>query len=133
MEYIDLTQFKEKLSTIQEGDKITLVKLSEFGYPITIKLKFELAYFGDYAQYKNCLYIQGKQPRKRKSTAYRIKPYDKFALYLDHIDIADFTKSSTDEDGTTTTAYGTCFDYERFKTLNEDNNPHYWRMLCSNL
>lgn len=107
MIYKDFTQIN--LETLKLNKEITILKFSDFGYPICIKLKLEDTFLRSYAQYNNCLQIQGKQPRKRKLSAYLIKPYENFIIYNGFVDIIDYTEKSV-EGSVTITKLGLCFD-----------------------
>jgi hypothetical protein len=110
------------LSGLKVGDKITIVKNNDFGYPVAIHLKIEIAFTEDYAQYKDTLVIQGKQPRKRKASAYRFRPHESYVIYKDFIEINDHKKVISENNGVTVTNYGMCFDSDTFKAVN--NNDH---------
>ena len=113
--YKELTIFNP--GTIEENDLITLVKFNEFGYPNTIYLKMQIAYFDKYEQYENCLYLQGVIKGKRKSVTYILNPYDLFVIYKGFINIEDFRTYKT-WNNCEIANYGTCFDYEKFKQIN---------------
>lgn len=100
---------KINLEELKTHKEITILKFSDFGFPICIKLKLEDIFLRNYAQYNNCLQIHGKMPRKRKSTAYLIKPYENFIIYNGFVDIVDYTEKST-EGSVTITKLGLCFD-----------------------
>ena len=102
--------FKEiDLEKLKLNKEITILKFSDFGFPIYIKLKLEDIFLRNYAQYNNCLQIQGKLPRKRKSSAYLIKPYENFIIYNGFVDIVDYAEKSV-EGSVTITKLGMCFD-----------------------
>lgn len=113
--YKELTIFNP--GTIEENDLITLVKFNEFGYPNTIHLKMQIAYFDKYAQYEDCLYLQGIEKGKRKAVTYILKPYDLFVIYKGFVNIKDFRTYET-WNNHEVISYGTCFDYEKFKQIN---------------
>ena len=46
---------KIDLQKINSKKEITILKFSDFGFPICIKLKLELAFLKNFAQYNNCL------------------------------------------------------------------------------
>lgn len=100
---------KIDLEELKTHKEITILKFSDFGFPICIKLKLEDIFLRHYAQYNNCLQIHGKIPRKRKSSAYLIKPYENFIIYNGFVDIVDYTEKST-EGSVTITKLGVCFD-----------------------
>lgn len=100
---------KIDLEKINSKKEITILKFSDFGFPICIKLKLELAFLKNFAQYNNCLQIQGKMPRKRNSSAFLIKPYENFIIYNGFVDMVDYTEKSV-EGSVTITKLGMCFD-----------------------
>ena len=100
---------KIDLQKINSKEEITILKFSDFGFPICIKLKLESAFLKNFAQYNNCLQIQGKMPRKRKLSAYLIKPYENFIIYNGFVDMVDYTEKSI-EGSVTITNLGMCFD-----------------------
>jgi hypothetical protein len=107
MLYKDFT--KINLEDLKTHKEITIIKFSDFGFPICIKLKLEDIFLKNYAQYNNCLYIQGNLHRKRKSSVYLIKPYENFIIYNGFVDMVDYTKK-TIEGSVTITELGMCFD-----------------------
>lgn len=117
--YKDFT--KLDLTMIEYGEKITLVKMSDFGFPLTIHMKFEASRLRDYAQYKNCLSIQGRQPRKRKSRVWTLNPNDDFVIYKGFVEMENTETSYIDEEGTKITQMGTCFDRTKLKKININN------------
>lgn len=98
------------LSNIQPQDKITVIKQSDFGYPIAIQLKVDKVFFYDYAQYRNCIAIQGKPPRKRKLRRYLLKPNEEFIIYKGFVEVKDTTKVISKNDKVTVSTLGMCFD-----------------------
>jgi len=97
------------ISTINQDSKITILKESDFGYPIAIQIKVSGVIFKDYAQYKDCLYIIGTPKGKRKQFGYLLKPNDSFSIFAGFVEV---NKTSTDnvKDGYTITSFGRCFD-----------------------
>ena len=112
---------KLDLTKLKEGDKITIVKMSEFGYPLTIHMKLNRIFLKDWAQYKNCIQIQGKLPRKRKLTAYLMKPHEDFVVYKGFIELKSAETSFIDELGTRITNMGVCFDNDLLFKINDNN------------
>ena len=100
---------KIDLQKINSKKEITILKFSDFGFPICIKLKLELTFLKNFAQYNNCLYIQGKMPRKRKTSVFLIKPYENFIIYNGFVDMVDYTEKSV-EGSVSVTNLGMCFD-----------------------
>lgn len=108
------------LNLIEEDQKVTLVKVSEFGFTQNIKMKFKKMFLKDYAQYRDCIQIQGRLPRKRKDNAFLIRPNQEFVIYDGYIDIDDMVKVIQDKDGVVVKELGMCFDEQRF--INQNNN-----------
>ena len=100
---------KINLEKINSKKEITILKFSDFGFPICIKLKLELTFLKNFAQYNNCLQIHGKMPRKRKTSVFLIKPYENFIIYNGFVDMVDYTEKSI-EGSVTITNLGMCFD-----------------------
>ena len=105
----------KKLNDIKDFDisqingKVTLIKFSDFGYPIAIKLNITNAFVRNYAQYNNCIQVEGKPPRKRKARAYIIKPYEEIAIFEGFVDLQQ-TEKVEFEGNVKITSLGTCFD-----------------------
>ena len=103
------------LEEIEKLDKITLVKISDFGFPIVANLKrsktSQLVFFKKYAQYDKCIQVQGLLPRKRKASAFLIRPTDEFAIYEGTIteDMFKSFKTITKDDNVTIESWGMCF------------------------
>ena len=107
--------FKDlNIKQFKKDDTITVVKMSDFGYPISIPLKLESIEFVNYAQYTDCIAITGKLPRKRKMTKYIIRPYQQFAIYRGIVKLNETTTTETTENFTIT-SFGLCFDENTFK------------------
>ena len=100
---------KIDLQKINSKKEITILKFSDFGFPICIKLKLESAFLKNFAQYNNCLQIHGKMPRKRKTSVFLIKPYENFIIYNGFVDMVDYTEKSV-EGSVSVTNLGMCFD-----------------------
>ena len=100
------------LEEIKNQEKITVVKFSEFGFPLVLNLKLEEIKLKNWAQYDNCLSIQGRLPRKRKSNVFLIRPYEDFVIYAGTItkdEFNDFKKVISKTNEVTVTNWGTCF------------------------
>ena len=97
------------LEELKSHKEITILKFSDFGFPICIKLKLEDVFLKNYAQYNDCLQVHGKMPRKRKSNAFLIKPYESFIIYKGFVDVVDYTEK-TQDGSVTVTRLGLCFD-----------------------
>lgn len=127
--YKDYSDFKELKSEFI-GKFITLVKISDFGYPYTVEFKVESAELRDYAQHKNCIYLVGKAKRKRTSKAYLIRPNDVFVLFKGSYELPE--KEVTTENGLSIINLGRCFDYNKFistvQHLKENKNTIYYNL-----
>lgn len=113
MNYKDFT--KLELPNIEENQKVTIIKQSEFGFPIAIQIKFKKMYLKDYAQYKDCLRIVGTPARKRKCYEYLIRPYQDFTIVNGWVDINNYTKTIEENSSVKVTSLGTCFDDNSLK------------------
>ncbi len=102
---LDLDQFKK-------DEKLTIVKISDFGYPIVFTIKFDKIFLTNYAQYNNCIQIQGKLPRARKLKAWLVRPNQEFAIfrgsYTDE-DFKSFKKVVTDNESVKVESWDLCF------------------------
>lgn len=113
MNYKDFT--KLELPNIEENQKVTIIKQSEFGFPIAIQIKFKKMYLKDYAQYKDCLRIQGTPARKSKCYEYLIRPYQDVKIVNGWVDINNYTKTIEENSSVKVTYLGTCFDDNSLK------------------
>jgi hypothetical protein len=87
-EYKNLkSEFYPALQSIQPGQKITIVKFSEFGFPIHFQTTVHSITIKPYAQYEETLYILHRPKRKRSLYGTRICPYESFFVYDGWIDI----------------------------------------------
>jgi hypothetical protein len=73
---------KEKI-----GKKITIFKLSDWGFPNSINCVIEKVERKDWAQYKNLLHIQYRPARKRTSYVIRIKDHTSIMFYDGYVDL----------------------------------------------
>ena len=110
--YKDFT--KLDLTKVNVGDKITVIKQSDFGYPINIQLKLESIKLRDYAQYTNCIEIVGRSPRKRTSYRYIITPIQDFTIVEGFQVVNDTAKVITDGD-VKITNLGLCFSTDTLR------------------
>jgi hypothetical protein len=104
-----------ELPEFAKDEKVTIIKQNEFGYPVAMTVKFESLFLRDYAQYRNCLQLQGKRPRARKLSAVLIRPYENFALYRGVVNANDTTKLISDDGVTTMVSLGMCFDEDTLR------------------
>ena len=103
------------LTIFEKGEKITIIKQNDFGYPCAYVFKLDNIFLRDYAQYNNCIQVQGKKPRARKMTAILLKPYDEFAIYRGVVEVKDTSKTISDDVVTRVTSLGMCFDNDTLK------------------
>ncbi|RNB59515.1 hypothetical protein EDM57_05075 [Brevibacillus gelatini] len=80
-------EFREALEQLTEGRKVTIVKFSEFGFPVVINTVINSATVKPYAQYSESLHIVHKHKRKRNQYVNIILPKDKLLIYDGWIDI----------------------------------------------
>lgn len=113
------------IDQLEAGDKITLVKQSDFGFPIAIKLKVDKAFYKDYAQYRDCVQIQGKPPRKRKLRAYLVRPNEDFRIYEGFVDVLDTSEVISEDSEVTVRCLGTCFDENSLKKASPNGKVLY--------
>ncbi len=85
---------KSILGKIKKGDKITIVKMNWFGFPCALQLTVQKVYFKDYAQHRDCLWLQGKQYRKRTLKAWRVEPNEKYRIYRGWINLKELPKKT---------------------------------------
>ena len=109
---------KLDLTEVNNQEKITIIKQSDFGYPITIQLKLDEVILKKYAQYDNCLYIVGTPKRKRKKMGYLIKPYEDFKIFKGWVELNQTAKVQN-ENGVTITSLGRCFDSNTFQKASD--------------
>ena len=119
MEYKDFT--KLELPNIEENQKVTIIKQSDFGFPIAIQIKFKKMYLKDYAQYKDCLRIVGIPNKKRKTFEYLIKPYQNFKIVNGWVEINDYTKRTFENESVKVTSLGTCFNDNSLRIASDVN------------
>lgn len=109
------------LDLIQEDQKVTLVRVSDFGFTQTIKMKIKKIFLRDYAQYRNCIQIQGRLPRKRKDSAFLIRPNQEFVMYDGYVDINTEGKVIQENENVRVVEMGMCFDENRFIAQNNND------------
>lgn len=105
---------------ILEYEKISIIKNSEFGYPISIKIKIKSIELKDFAQYKDCISIIGIPEKKRKPYMYILKPNDSFVIVKGHIDVTDSSVLLSNSDGIRVLDMGRCFDPKSFSKAIEN-------------
>ncbi|PYY28331.1 hypothetical protein [Paenibacillus illinoisensis] len=77
---------QEVMDVLKVGRKVSIVKLSEFGFPQLIHTVIESIKVDRYAQYNNALYITHKPKRKRNTWTDVILPYQHVTVYDGWID-----------------------------------------------
>ncbi|MEK4006364.1 hypothetical protein [Paenibacillus sp. FSL H3-0333] len=106
--------FTEVASTIQPGQKVTIVKFSEFGFPYAVNTTIDSLVVKPYAQHKDSLYVTHKPKGKRKLWRDVFHPFQDFIVYDGwlNIDIDSLTKKVVSSNSTMTIIQGNynCFD-----------------------
>ena len=67
------------------GDKATIFKYSDFGFPLSIPCQIMKVYREDYAQYKNMLCVVYKPKGKRTCYVFRVYDYSTYMVYAGHV------------------------------------------------
>ena len=93
----------EKIKSLA-GQKVTILKFSEFGYPVQIHCTILDAYLKDYAQYKDILHVEFRPKNKRKDFYFQVQMHTGFIIWLDHVEVeknmyVKYTKSENCEIG----------------------------------
>jgi len=85
------------------GQKVTMFKLSDFGFPQSINCVLEKVELKDYAQYKNLVTIQFRPAKKRTSYVVRIYDHSSIMFYNGHITLNSdmYVKTLSSEPGFT--------------------------------
>lgn len=93
------SKFDPAVEQLTNGLKVTLIKLSEFGFPVLINTVIESAEIKPYAQHKDTLYIVHKPKRKKSLYSNRIMPYAEILVYDGWlvIDLDNITKTTLKE------------------------------------
>lgn len=102
--------FSETATNIEPDQKVTIITLSDFCFPVLINTTIEDMTIKPYAQYKDSLFITHKPKSKRKSWELIIRPYQSFMIYdgwlnTDIDNISKVTVSSNSSVTVTTTKY----------------------------
>lgn len=79
--------FADALQQLTQGRKVTIVKYSDFGYPIMFHTVIDRVIVEPWAQYKETLKIVHKPKRKRSLYANRILPDETLLIFDGWIDI----------------------------------------------
>jgi hypothetical protein len=91
-EYLSLnspiTQATRKLQELT-GEKVTIVKFSEFGFPVVFETVLNKVINEPYAQYKESLVLIHKPKRKRTLWKNRILPNEELLVYHGWLNIKD--------------------------------------------
>lgn len=114
MKYYDYN--KLDLEKLEGLEKITVVKISEFGYPVVINIRkskaCDWAIIKDWAQYKNCIQFQGILPIKRKANAWLVRENEEFYCYEGTITEEQFKSFKTivsENEDVKVESWGPCF------------------------
>lgn len=79
--------FKSTINQLTGGRKVTIVKYSEFGFPIAFNTTIDKVMVEPYAQYKETLKVVHKPKRKRSLYVERILDKDSVLIYDGWLDI----------------------------------------------
>ncbi|WEG18550.1 hypothetical protein PQ478_08710 [Alkalihalophilus pseudofirmus] len=107
------------------GEKITIFKYNDFGFPIAIQTTLKELSIQPYAQYQNTLKIVHKPKRKRKYWGHRFYESDQLIVVEGWHDLD--TRSTHDTIGSNQNAVTTqskyaCFDKQYMKDINKTLN-----------
>lgn len=106
-------KFESFEEAIEEGDKITLVKFNEFGFPYVLKTIVKSVEFRTYGQYPEVLQIIHKPLRKRSDYKLIIKPFEQVIIWKGWHEVdAEMYRSSDSTNGVTTRTSLSCFSNE---------------------
>ncbi|HEY5588859.1 MAG TPA: hypothetical protein VIK86_07890 [Candidatus Paceibacterota bacterium] len=84
-----LQRAAEAINILQDGDKITITGISEFGFPYVRQAKFTSMITSSYAQYDFSIVIYFVSKGKRSKSGTRILPNTEMAIYKGWIDLED--------------------------------------------
>lgn len=76
----------EDIKTL-EGQKATIFKYGEFGFPQSIKCTINKVYRKNYAQYVDLIHIEYRPKGKRTDYVCRVYDYSTMAVFNGHIDL----------------------------------------------
>ncbi|ATF13666.1 hypothetical protein A616_17260 [Brevibacillus brevis X23] len=99
MHYVQ-SDFQQATEQLTHGRKVTIIKFSDFGFPVVINTVVERVLVEPYAQYRESLNIIHKPKRKRSLYSNRILPKNTLLVYdgwLD-IDVDSLTKRVVKQD-----------------------------------
>lgn len=85
--YYTKGEFSQATEQLQEGRKVTIVKFSEFGFPVVINTVIDSVTVEPYAQYRESLKIIHKPKRKRSLYGLRVLPKESMLVYDGWLDI----------------------------------------------
>lgn len=83
-----ITQATKKLQELT-GEKVTIVKFSEFGFPVVFETVLNKIINEPYAQYKESLVLIHKPKRKRTLWKNRILPNERLLVYRGWLNVKD--------------------------------------------
>lgn len=110
----------EGLSTLQSGDKITIVAHSDFGSLYQLHGKVVSIDIREWAQYKEAVMIKIIPKGKRKPRTYVYHENKECAVYLGYIE-TDY-KPATYKKGDLTVSEWNAWDKEKFQTAIQSTN-----------
>lgn len=85
--YSKVSRFTAAQDILSEGRKVTIVKLSEFGFPNVMQVRIEEVKTEKYAQHDDTLKIVFIQKRKRTRFSVRLLPHEEILIYDGWLDI----------------------------------------------
>lgn len=93
--YYTQGEFQQATEQLTEGRKVTIVKFSDFGFPVVMNAVIDKVVVERYAQYTESLEIVHKPKRKRSLYSTRIFPKDSMLVYEGWLDIDTDSLTST--------------------------------------
>jgi hypothetical protein len=77
----------EAADTLNQQEKVTIIKFSEFGFPVIRNTVINKAEVKPYAQYNESLQLVHRPKRKRTSYRMTILPYEDVIIYKGWLDL----------------------------------------------
>ncbi|MGG1664502.1 hypothetical protein [Brevibacillus sp. NRS-1366] len=93
--YYTQGEFQKASEQLTEGRKVTIVKFSDFGFPVVINTVIDRVVVEPYAQHRESLKIIHKPKRKRSLFSNRILPKESMLVYEGWLDINTDSLTST--------------------------------------
>ncbi|AJA41515.1 hypothetical protein AXJ14_gp196 [Geobacillus virus E3] len=125
-----ITQATRKLNGLI-GEKVTIVKFSEFGFPVVFETVLNKVINEPYAQYKESLVLIHKPKRKRTLWKNRILPKDELLVYRGWLNIKDemfYNITKTAAMTMKESKYG-CFDEQYLHDVIEQYGEPFIKLL----